>query len=465
MAGHATAAGMAVSTAIGLLIFCGAVGKSGQVPLHVWLPDAMEGPTPVSALIHAATMVAAGVYLMARVYPLLTPATLEVIAWVGAITALFAACIAVAQNDIKRILAYSTVSQLGYMMLGLGVGGVAVGMFHLITHAFFKSLLFLGAGSVIHGCSEEQDIRNMGGLRKYMRVTFAAYAAGMLALCGFPLFAGFWSKDAILHAAHGWDVSLGPYYLGAIGALLTAFYMTRQMYYVFFGEKREAAGGEIATHGKKHRHDPHESPGVMTLPLAILAVFAVFLGFVGWPAWPWFQNFLNGRGVTFDWSGFSEPGLLSVMVTSTVIVFAGLILGWWFYGRRPIVNATDEDALEKVAPPVFHALASRLYVDELYGVTVIALARFFAVFASWLDKWVFGGAVRLVSWAVMGVSWLDFGVDRFVVNGGFDQGCREVSRGGRLLSRLQNGRVQTYLSVIAAALVVLAVWVLWGHRG
>ena len=465
MAGHATAAGMAVATAIGLLIFCGAVGKSGQVPLHVWLPDAMEGPTPVSALIHAATMVAAGVYLMARVYPLLTPATLAVIAWVGAITALFAACIAVAQNDIKRILAYSTVSQLGYMMLGLGVGGVAVGMFHLITHAFFKSLLFLGAGSVIHGCSEEQDIRNMGGLRKYMRVTFAAYSAGMLALCGFPLFAGFWSKDAILHAAHGWDVSMGPFYLGAIGALLTAFYMTRQMYYVFFGEKREAAGAEITTQGKKHRHDPHESPGVMTVPLAILAVFAVFLGFVGWPAWPWFQNFLNGRGVTFDWSGFSEPGLLSVMVTSTVIVFAGLILGWWFYGRRPIVNATDEDALEKVAPPVFHALASRLYVDELYGVTVIALARFSAVFASWLDKWIFGGAVRLVSWAVTGVSWLDFGVDRFVVNGGFDQGCREVSRGGRLLSRLQNGRVQTYLAVIAGALVVLAVWLLWGHRG
>ncbi len=465
MAGHATVAGMAVSTAIGLLIFCGAVGKSGQVPLHVWLPDAMEGPTPVSALIHAATMVAAGVYLVARVYPLMSGAALEVVAWVGAITALFAACIAVAQNDIKRILAYSTVSQLGYMMLGLGVGGVAVGMFHLITHAFFKSLLFLGAGSVIHGCSDEQDIRNMGGLRKYMRVTFATYSAGMLALCGFPLFAGFWSKDAILHAAHGWDVSMGPFYLGAIGALLTAFYMTRQMYYVFFGQKREAPGVEAPTHGRKHQHDPHESPGVMTLPLAILAVFAVLLGFVGWPAWPWFQNFLNGRGVSFDWTGFSEPGLLSTMLVSSLIVFAGLILGWWFYGRKPIANATDEDALEKVAPPVFHALASRLYVDELYGVTVIALARFFAVFASWLDKWVFGGAVRLVSWAVTGASWLDFGVDRFVVNGGFDQGCREVSRGGRLLSRLQNGRVQTYLSVIAGALVVLAVWLLWGHRG
>ncbi len=158
----------------------------------------------------------------------------------GAITAIFAACIAVAQNDIKRILAYSTVSQLGYMMLGLGVGGVAVGMFHLITHAFFKALLFLGAGSVIHGCTEEQDIRNMGGMRRFMPVTFAAYTCGMLALCGFPLFAGFWSKDAILHAAHGWGVSQGPFYLGAVGALLTAFYMTRQMYYVFLGQRRLA---------------------------------------------------------------------------------------------------------------------------------------------------------------------------------------------------------------------------------
>ena len=210
-----TSLGMAVSTGIGLLIFCGAIGKSGQVPLHVWLPDAMEGPTPVSALIHAATMVAAGVFLVARVYPLMAavpegvvsmPSALQVITWVGAITAVFAASIAVAQTDIKRILAYSTVSQLGFMMLGLGVGGVAVGMFHLITHAFFKALLFLGAGSVIHGCRDEQDIRCMGGLRKLMPVTFATYAVGMLALSGFPLvFSGFWSKEEILHSAHGWS--------------------------------------------------------------------------------------------------------------------------------------------------------------------------------------------------------------------------------------------------------------------
>src|SRR5947208_15870234 len=221
---------MALSTIISLLIFCGAIGKSGQVPLHVWLPDAMEGPTPVSALIHAATMVAAGVFLVARVYPLISgdptgavtnSATLQVVTWVGVITAVFAATIAVAQNDIKRILAYSTVSQLGFMMLGLGVGGVAVGMFHLLTHGFFKALLFMGAGSVIHGCHEEQDICRMGGLRKFMPVTFATYAIGMLALSGCPLlFSGFWSKDAILHSAHNWSVSHWPFYLGLCGAFL-----------------------------------------------------------------------------------------------------------------------------------------------------------------------------------------------------------------------------------------------------
>ena len=267
--------GMAASTGIALLIFCGAIGKSGQVPLHVWLPDAMEGPTPVSALIHAATMVAAGVFLIARVYPLmsahggldLSPASapaLKVVTWVGAITAVFAASIAVAQDDIKRILAYSTVSQLGYMMLGLGVGGVAVGMFHLITHAFFKALLFMGAGSVIHGCHEEQNIRRMGGLRKLMPITFATYAVGMLALCGFPLlFSGFWSKDAILHAASTWSGSRAPFYLAAFGVLLTAFYMTRQVIYVFFGKSPRFEQRWNDSPRKPHRHDPpaHHSRG------------------------------------------------------------------------------------------------------------------------------------------------------------------------------------------------------------
>jgi NADH-quinone oxidoreductase subunit L len=235
-------AGMTAATSIGCLIFIGAMGKSGQFPLHVWLPDAMEGPTPVSALIHAATMVAAGVFLMARVHPLLSSSgagsqALTLITWVGAITALFGALAACAQSDLKRILAFSTISQLGYMMLGLGTGGVAVAMFHLITHAFFKALLFLGAGSVIHGCHEEQDIRYMGGLRKAMPVTFATYGIGMLALAGFPLVtSGFWSKDEILHSSLHWQGSSIPFLIALTGAFLTAFYMSRQMCMVFFGK-------------------------------------------------------------------------------------------------------------------------------------------------------------------------------------------------------------------------------------
>jgi len=337
-----TILGLTLSSAIGILIFCGAAGKSGQVPLHVWLPDAMEGPTPVSALIHAATMVAAGVFLIARIYPLMaahagplvTPTVaLQVVTWVGAITALFGATIALAQYDIKRILAYSTVSQLGYMMMGLGVGGVAVGMFHLITHAFFKALLFLGAGSVIHGCSGEQDIRRMGGLRKYMPITFAAYAVGMLSLCGFPLFfSGFWSKDEILSAAHMWSISQAPFYMGAFGALLTAFYMTRQVYYVFAGGNRLAAAShhtplvaEFEDPAHHPTHLPHESPTVMTLPLVILAAFAVLLGLIGTPAWPWFQSFLENRPASFTLAAFSRPGILPVMLSSSLLVFIGLV--------------------------------------------------------------------------------------------------------------------------------------------
>src|SRR5579862_2309265 len=318
--------------AIGLLIFCGAAGKSGQLPLHVWLPDAMEGPTPVSALIHAATMVAAGVFLIARVYPLMsaavppmqaggTTAALTVVTWVGTATAVFAALIAVAQNDIKRILAYSTVSQLGYMMAGLGLGGVAVGMFHLITHAFFKALLFLGAGSVIHGCHDEQDIRRMGGLRVDMPLTFLTYSIGMLALSGFPIFfSGFWSKDGILEAAQHSIAIKGPLYLLAFGALLTAFYMTRQVCYVFFGYWRG--------HG-----DAHESPTVMTMPLAILAFFAMALGIIGTPAWPWFRAFIDGRPAEFNWHAFGEPGLPLLMVASSLIVLLGLGLGLKLYGN------------------------------------------------------------------------------------------------------------------------------------
>jgi NADH-quinone oxidoreductase subunit L len=457
--------GMALSTGIGLLIFCGAVGKSGQVPLHVWLPDAMEGPTPVSALIHAATMVAAGVYLIARMYPLISAhagigpsGTLQAVTWVGTITAVAGALIAVAQFDIKRILAYSTISQLGYMMVGLGVGGVAVGMFHLITHAFFKSLLFLGAGSVIHGCHGEQDIRRMGGLRKSMPWTFATYGVGMLALSGFPLFfSGFWSKDEILHAAHGWSVSHAPYYLCAFGALLTAFYMTRQIFYVFAGNYSQESSVSHSSGGAL----PHESSAIMAVPLAILAAFAVFLGLIGTPAWPWFQSFLEQRHAILSFSAFAHADLLAVMTGSSLLVFLGLGLGWWLYGRKKIKH----DPIERMAEPAFTLLSHGFYVDALYAATFIRWNAWFARACSWLDQWVWNGAVQAVSHTALALAWLDNLLDTSVVNPGFDEGCITVTRSGQMLGLLQNGLVQSYLRILGLALIVLVLFLVWGARG
>ncbi len=462
-----TLGGLALSSAIGLLLFCGAAGKSGQLPLHVWLPDAMEGPTPVSALIHAATMVAAGVFLVARVYPLMqavpsgaaqVSTALQVVTWIGACTAIFAALIAVAQNDIKRILAYSTVSQLGYMMMGLGVGGVAVGMFHLMTHAFFKALLVLGAGSVIHGCHEQQDIRHMGGLRRLMPVTFAAYAVGMMALAGVPLlFSGFWSKDAILHAAHLWPLSKGPFVLGAAGALLTAFYMTRQMCLVFFGPNRaahaSAAGGHVSA-------QPHESPAVMTVPLLILAVFAVGLGFLGSPAWPWFQGWLEGSTTHFQAGHLSEA--LPTMLLSALIVAAGMAAGWWLYGRAPRQSPREADALQRLQPGLYSILAGRFFVDEFYAATVVRLNAGAALLSDFLDRWVWGGLVRLTAWLTGQFSEIARMADEFLVNGGFDLGCGRLRRGGRFFSGLQDGQIQHYLSVIGLALAALVLWLVWG---
>jgi NADH-quinone oxidoreductase subunit L len=499
---HTTAIGMTVATAIALLIFLGAVGKSGQLPLHVWLPDAMEGPTPVSALIHAATMVAAGVFLVARVYPLMSASlnpvrlgldlsnlgtpfpelilsshstALQVVTWIGALTAIFAATIAVAQTDIKRILAYSTVSQLGYMMLGLGVGGVAVGMFHLITHAFFKALLFLGSGSVIHGCHEEQDVRKMGGLRRFMPATFATYAIGMLALSGFPLFfSGFWSKDEILHSAHGWPVSHIPFFLGCAGALLTAFYMTRQVALVFFGKYR---GGvrESAAHSQSHEKnkpsshedshaEPHESPAVMTVPLVILAGFAILLGFVGTPAWPWFDGFLNGESAVFNFNKLTEAGTLSLMLASAVIVFTGLGLGWWLYGKRLRKTVGEPDVLQNAQPAIFRLLENKYFVDEIYDATAVRFNAWAAQFCDFLDRWIWGGMVLLVTWVTLGLSRLYRFTDDFVVNLGFDTGCETLREGGGEMSKWQNGRVQTYLRVIGVALVVLVLFLIWGRK-
>jgi len=462
LVGQVTFAGMAVSTAISLLLFCGAIGKSGQVPLHVWLPDAMEGPTPVSALIHAATMVAAGVFLMARVYPLLamTPegmandtTALQVVTWIGAITALFGAFVAMAQTDIKRILAYSTVSQLGYMFVGLGVGGVAVGMFHLITHAFFKALLFLGSGSVIHGCHEEQDIRKMGGLKKFMPVTFITYAIGMMALSGVPIFAGFWSKDEILHKAHEWGPSEIPFYMVLVGALLTAFYMTRQMAYVFFGKNRIEG---------KYGHDaatPHESPAVMTVPLIILAVCAVFIGFLGAPWWPWFESFVHGHEVKAEGGAFSKA--LPMMITSFVVAGLGIAAGWGYYGRKPI-DTSKADPLQGLLPDVYPALEKRLYFDELYEGTVIAWQRAWARGCDWMESRVWQGVMLLASVGSQVLGWVNRIIDDLLINGGFNASCAQLQAAGNKVELAHQGNIQRVLRVLGIALTIIVLLLSWG---
>jgi len=313
----------------------------------------------------------------------------------------------------------------------------------------------------------------MGGLRKLMPVTFLAYAAGMLALCGFPFFfSGFWSKDAILDAAHNWSISQVPFYFGALGALLTAFYMTRQVYYVFAGSTRLAAASHddplLAAHFEDPPHPaphrPHESPAVMTIPLVILAAFAVLLGFIGTPAWPWFQSFLEGTSAPVSFSAFSEPGTIPVMISSSLLVFLGLGLGWYFYGRKPIESAESPDALGKLQPPAFRVLGHAYYVDALYSATLIPLNTLGSRVCDWFDRFVWNGAVQTVSYLVLGAAWMDNFFDTYIVNTGFDGGCQSVSLGGRVLALLQGGRVQTYLRIIGCALIVLVIFLLWGAK-
>lgn len=455
-----TALGITVASGIALLIFCGAIGKSGQVPLHVWLPDAMEGPTPVSALIHAATMVAAGVFLVARVYPLMdadplgfpqVSGALSVVTWVGASTALFAASIAVAQTDIKRILAYSTVSQLGFMMAGLGAGGVFVGMFHLITHAFFKALLFLGAGSVIHGAHDEQDILRMGGLRRTMPVTFATYAIGMMALAGVPLaFSGFWSKDEILHATMHWPVSKLPFLMMVLAAMLTAFYMTRQMCYVFFGASRSA-------------RPAHESPAIMTVPLAILAGCAVLIGFIGTPLLPWFESHLAGEPTHAAPRELLSGGFWGMLALSTAIVGSGAWLAWRCYGRGPLSAELADDPLRRAWPGPFEVLRNRYYVDELYERSLVRGLAMLATVTERAERTLFAAVGHLCGLATLAVSWISRLFDWFVVDKGFDGSCFGLGWLGGWTRRLQNGSSQNYLRAfgVAVAALVLALW--WRH--
>src|SRR6266566_3455206 len=449
----------ASATFIALLIFFGAVGKSGQFPLHVWLPDAMEGPTPVSALIHAATMVAAGVFLVARVYPLFSlgaingvTSSLTVVVWIGVTTALMAALIAIAQADIKRILAYSTVSQLGLMMVSLGVGGVAAGIMHLLAHGFFKALLFLGAGSVIHGCHGEQDIRKMGGLPRLMPVTFLTYAAGMMALSGVPLFfSGGWTKEEILHAVAHWPKSHVPYYLILAGVILTALYMTRQIIYVFFGNPRAAS------------EHAHESPRVMTIPLIVLAICAIFFSVVLTPAWPWLHSYLTGEATRFDLVRLIQP----MFFVSLVLVGMGIGLGIWMYrnaGAPERNRPAGIDPLEYAQPALFCFLANKMWIDELYARTVIAFGWMAARLSDWMDRYFWDGLVR--GFGAIGQLFGIFtsSVDERGINAGVDETTAGARGLGRLMSAAHSGQIQIYLNIIAVgmlALLLLYVWLAW----
>ena len=409
-------------TLICVALFFGATGKSAQLPLYSWLPDAMEGPTPVSALIHAATMVTSGVYLVARSMPLFEAAgpSLQVVGIVGAITAIFAATIALVQFDIKRVMAYSTVSQLGYMFLALGVGAPAAAIFHLATHAFFKALLFLGSGSVIHGLGGEQDMRKMGGLRRKMPVTFWTMLVAGGALAALPPLAGFWSKDEILGAAFV-NGQLILYAIGILTAVLTAFYVTRALWMTFYGEPRD-----------HHLFDhAHESPRVMTLPLMALAVGSAVLGIViGFPPEQGFiHRFLSP---VVEAAGVAErtPELATIVALAVVSVVAGAIgiaIGLLMYVRhRP-----DPAALTRAAGPLYRVLVNKYYVDELYDHRFVEAARAFAGAAWAFDIHIIDGLANRLGWA--------------------------LAMGGQGLRRAQTGVVGNYALTIVAGLLLILV--------
>jgi NADH-quinone oxidoreductase subunit L len=513
---QATIAGIPAATLIALLIFGGAVGKSAQFPLHVWLPDAMEGPTPVSALIHAATMVAAGVYLVARMLPLFSVSGLEgstpllMVGLIGGFTALFASTIAVAQNDIKRVLAYSTISQLGYMIMALGIGGFVAAIFHLLTHAFFKALLFMGSGSVIvgmerghhfaeaahsgqdassvqrrsaedkvssagHGGHEPSaggheapahaepafdpnDMMNMGGLWKRMPQTAWTYLIGSLALAGIAPFAGFWSKDEILAHAFAQFIAFGEvglpfliWLLGTFAAFLTAFYTGRQLGLVFSGAPRHAAAGMAK-----------ESPPTMTLPLMILAAFTVVLGLLNLPG----NLGLPGAGFLHQLIGTvfkatAIPGVAEFEATpfnftvagiSTVLALLGLGAGWSMYRRLP---AGAPDPLSTM--PGYHLLKNKWYVDEFYKRTVIAATYAATTLSARFDRVVVDGAVNTIGDSARQLA-LDLRdvIDTIFIDGAVNGAGKLSMWGGQLLRSIQTGRAQNYLMVVGLALIALA---------
>ena len=432
-----------------LLLFCGAVGKSAQFPLHVWLPDAMEGPTPVSALIHAATMVAAGVYLVARMYPVFlsdpSHIALNVVAYVGAFTALFAASIGIAQNDIKKVLAYSTVSQLGYMIMSLGVFGYIAAIFHLMTHAFFKAELFLGSGSVIHGTGT-QDIREMGGLRKKMPVTYWTFLISTLSLCGIPFItAGGWSKEEILTVAFHTNPIV--FWAGVLGAFATSFYMFRLIYKTFHGEPRN------------HEIHAHESPWVMLGPLVFLSTLAVVAGFVGTP----FKNVFEHSMVPV--LGHFETLLPELPHGFSVVTFAiGTIAALAGIGLATIIWLKPILKIEKLEP-AFGWLAkiveNKYYIDEIYQATIIRGLMILAAVMYWWDKWVIDylivngvGFLSLVASRAWG--WFD----KYVIDGIVNLVAWITGSVGRSIRYLQTGVAQQYIFLLVTALVIISLAVL-----
>ncbi|MBI5167700.1 MAG: NADH-quinone oxidoreductase subunit L [candidate division NC10 bacterium] len=450
-AGQTLEVGSTLATAITLLLFLGAVGKSAQLPLYVWLPDAMEGPTPVSALIHAATMVTAGVYMVARSNPLynLAPLSMDVVAWVGALTAVFAASIALTQNDIKRVIAYSTISQLGYMFLAAGVGAYASGIFHLATHAFFKALLFLGAGSVIHALRGEQDIRRMGGLLPHMKITGYTFLIAALANAGIPPFAGFFSKDEILFAAisSGRPFSFYLWALGALGAFGTAFYMFRLFFLTFTGESR------VDRHVAHHLH---ESPPNMAIPLAILGLFSVIAGFAGFPPEKGLYHrfvapvFEGGHNLEKAAHAPAPPEALMAFI-SVLIAASGIVTAYLFYLRRRELP----DRLAQRFHGFYQLLFNKYWVDELYQAIFVDFGKWLCHRLWGFDDRVVDGAVNGSSWLTIAFSWGSDWYDLRIVDGVVNRIADVIQGGSQVFKRAQTGLIQNY--ILAMALGIFAI--------
>jgi NAD(P)H-quinone oxidoreductase subunit 5 len=437
-----------LATIFAILVFLGPAAKSAQFPLHVWLPDAMEGPTPISALIHAATMVAAGVFLIARMYPVFenVPMAMTVIAWTGAFTAFLGASIALTQNDIKKGLAYSTVSQLGYMVMAMGIGSYSAGLFHLMTHAYFKAMLFLCSGSVIHGMEDvvghnpliAQDMRLMGGLRKYMPITAGAFFVGNLAICGIPPFAGFWSKDEILGQA--FEANTALWFIGWATAGLTAFYMFRMYFMTFEGEFRgnnaeikqkimgEAGlafgpGAMDAEEGHGHSEYPHESPLTMALPLMVLAVPSALIGLLGRPWNNYFEEFIHAPGEIIEAHAFDKSEFITMAGLSVAIAVTGIIVALLMYRTKTI----DPAGIAKKVPTLYRFSLNKWYLDDLYNKVFVMGMRRLARQIMEVDYRVVDGAVNLTGLATI--------------------------LSGEGLKYLENGRAQFYALIVFGAVL------------